>query len=205
MSTCDESGEGHATAATTTNDAALMLRIAAGDHQALLALYDRYSNVLMALAQTMVGGGLDAEAVIHEVWIDVWQRPGCYRPNLGTVRAWLVLQIRRHALQIRHTQPEIVCQIPSGRFVSRPSRPRSPKLPLLWPNHGHNFEDERLAAKRALARLPKTQREILELAYFDCQSLTEIAQALSLPITAVRAHMAHVFHEVGQALQAVRR
>lgn len=183
------------------NDAALLVQIAGGDAEALVALYDRYAPVLMGLAQTIVGGGADAEDVVHDVLLDVWRGASRYLPHHGTVRAWLILQLRSRALDAVRCQPELALQTPPGRFV-----PQGRAASLFTQMRGSQaFASERLAVKRALHGLAEDQRQVLELAYFGSHSLIDIASEMHLPVEIVRNHLASVHHDLRQALQTVRR
>ena len=183
------------------NDAALLVRIAGGDAEALVALYDRYAAVLMGLAQIIVGSGADAEAVVHDALLDVWRGARGYLPHHGTVRAWLILKLRARALDAVSSQPELACQVPPGRFIAKD---RTASL-MAFVRGTQAFASERLAVKRALRSLAQDQRQVLELAYFGRNSLADIATEMHLPVEIVRNHLASAHHDLRYALQAVRR
>src|SRR5262245_10059603 len=75
-----------------------MERIAARDAAAIADLYDRHSRLLYGLSLRILGHRDDAEEVLQEVFMAVWNRSHTYNPSLGTPIAWLVRIARNRAL-----------------------------------------------------------------------------------------------------------
>ena len=173
------------------DDAALVLRIASGDQQALGLLYDRYADVLLAVGLRMLKNQGEAEDLLHDVFVEAWRKAADFDPARGSVRAWLVTRTRSRALD----------------RCKSPGRTRS--CPLDGAEHGqvgghgsnaqnvqnaHSAEDlnradhERLRA--AVACLTADQRAVMECAYFDGLSSSEIASHLGIPMGTVKSRMA---------------
>src|SRR6476659_7248701 len=91
-------GRRMATVPSTADDLDLLRRAAAGDSSAVLALYDRHAGVLMALATRVLGSRDEAEEVVQESLIRVWQEARSYDPARGGLRAWLCTIARNRAL-----------------------------------------------------------------------------------------------------------
>src|SRR6185503_8219271 len=77
--------------------ASLLERIARADNLALLVLYDSEAPLLIALANCLLGSKVAAEAVVHEVFLDVWRRPSALHGL--DVRRHLVCMTARSALR----------------------------------------------------------------------------------------------------------
>lgn len=165
------------------DDAALVLRIASGDQQALGQLYDRYADVLLAVGLRMLKNQGEAEDLLHDVFVEAWRKAADFDPARGSVRAWLVTRTRSRALD----------------RCKSPGRTRS--CPLDGAEHGqvgahgaHSAEEmnrgdhERLRA--AVACLTADQRAVMECAYFDGLSSSEIAAHLGIPMGTVKSRMA---------------
>src|SRR5712692_6603075 len=80
------------------SDPELIERIAGGDRQALAALYDRYASSLLGAGMRTLKQRRDAEDVLHDVFVEVWQQAGDYDPMRGSVKAWLFLRMRSRAI-----------------------------------------------------------------------------------------------------------
>jgi RNA polymerase sigma-70 factor (ECF subfamily) len=75
---------------TSAADIALLDRIARRDQAGLAELYDRHCRLLFSLILRILRDRGEAEDVLQEVFIRVWDRADSYNPSLGTPAAWLV-------------------------------------------------------------------------------------------------------------------
>jgi RNA polymerase sigma-70 factor (ECF subfamily) len=89
-----ETGSGEA----VDPDVLLMRRIAARDASAIGELYDRHKRLLFGLILRILGQRGDAEEVLQEVFVSVWNRGAQFDPALGAPLAWLVRVARNRAL-----------------------------------------------------------------------------------------------------------
>ena len=71
-------------------DLALLERIARRDATAVAELYDRHSRVAFALICRIVRDEGEAEDVLQEVFLRVWDKAESYDPVLGSPMAWLI-------------------------------------------------------------------------------------------------------------------
>ncbi len=72
--------------------------VAAGDQEALAELYDRYASVLVGVGLKILKDKDEVDALLHEVFVEIWQKAGSYDPKYGTVKAWLCLQMCNRGL-----------------------------------------------------------------------------------------------------------
>ncbi len=79
-------------------DVQLVLRVAQGDQEAFLALYDRYAPRVFALVLRMLGERMAAEEVPQDTFMKLWTRARLYTPRKGRVLSWLLTIARRTAL-----------------------------------------------------------------------------------------------------------
>jgi RNA polymerase sigma-70 factor (ECF subfamily) len=82
----------------TTED--LLLRVAAGDRDALALLFDAESGRLVAIAQRLLRRRDLAEEVVQEVFVSVWRRAGQFDATRGNARSWLTVITRNRALNL---------------------------------------------------------------------------------------------------------
>lgn len=165
-------------AATDEDDVALVRAMAGGDRRALAALYDRHAPVLLALALRILRSRGEAEDLLHDVFLEVWRSAADYDPGRGRVRTWLVIRTRSRALDVvksarvsRRSGDDTVLE----RVVAEPDTSSSP---------------DRTRVRAALAELSAEQRAVLELAYFDGLSCSEIAERITIPIGTVKSRLA---------------
>ena len=148
-------------------DIALLARIAARDQHAVAELYDRHCRLLFGLALRILRNRAEAEEVLQEVFVQAWAKVDTYSAALGTPAAWLVRIARNRAIdrlranQVRDRTLEALCR---RRRQSRRAE-----------THAVRSEEQR-AVLRALAALPPEQRELIEHAYFQGLTQSELAE-----------------------------
>ena len=76
-----------------------VLACARGERYALRALYEREARWLLGVAQRIVRDRQLAEDVLHDAFLQVWQRAGSYQPALGSARGWIYTVVRHRALK----------------------------------------------------------------------------------------------------------
>lgn len=157
-------------------DAELVTAIARGDRGALATLYDRHSGVLLGLAMRIVRDRREAEDLLHDVFLEAWRSAKDFDPKRGRVRTWLAIRMRSRALDLQK----------SAR-VSRNAGDAGIDL-LVDDRENHSPDHARVRA--ALADLGTDQRRVLELAYFEGLSCTEIAERVSIPVGTVKSRIA---------------
>lgn len=157
-------------------DAELVASIARGDRGALASLYDRHSAVLLGLAMRIVRDRREAEDLLHDVFLEAWRSAKNFDPKRGRVRTWLAIRMRSRALDLQK----------SAR-VSRNAGDAG--LDLLVDDSQHASPDH-ARVRAALADLGADQRRVLELAYFEGLSCTEIAERISIPVGTVKSRIA---------------
>jgi RNA polymerase sigma-70 factor, ECF subfamily len=157
-------------------DAELVASIARGDRGALASLYDRHSAVLLGLAMRIVRDRREAEDLLHDVFLEAWRSAKDFDPKRGRVRTWLAIRMRSRALDLQK----------SAR-VSRNAGDAG--LDLLVDENQHASPDH-ARVRAALADLGADQRRVLELAYFEGLSCTEIAERISIPVGTVKSRIA---------------
>ena len=160
-------------------DALLIAAVAGGDKDALARLYDRYAGVMMALGLRVIGDRGETEDLLHDVFVELWRKAGDYDPRRGSVRAWMVLRMRSRALdRMRARKRRRTEGFTEGDADRGPGRAADPAAAA-----------DRLKVGKALASLPAEQRVVIELAYYQGLTTTEIAAAVSAPVGTVKSRM----------------
>jgi RNA polymerase sigma-70 factor (ECF subfamily) len=163
------------------DDQELIKRIARRDQSAFLALYERYSSRVYTLILHMIADRMLGEEILQETFLRLWRRAGQYDPGRGSVMIWL-LSIARYTTLERL------------RFESH--RPRlsddnepSPLLESLPEPESTSEEARWRSLHLAVGSLPAEQKSVIELAYFQGLSQSEIAELLDLPLGTVKTRL----------------
>ena len=175
---------------TSTTDAELVHALAKGKEDALAALYDRYADLLMAIALRMLGDVRDAEDLLHDVFVEVWRAARTYDSSRGSVRAWLVTRMRSRAVdRVRAKGRARVVLTDEGQAPDQASsRPDPSEL------------SDYARIREVLTSLSPEQRRVLELGYFGGLSSAEIAEREGIPIGTVKSRVARGLAQLRQLL-----
>jgi len=165
----------------------LLQRIVARDTAALAELYDRQSRLLFGLILRILRDRAEAEEVLQEVFIRVWTRAELYDPRLGGPTPWLVRLARNCAidrLRSRRTREELSGQALDANAADTASCTdiRTPEAVVLdAERHG--------TVMGALAGLPTEQRCLIEAAFFEGYTHSELATRFGLPLGTVKTRI----------------
>lgn len=162
-----------------------MALVAAGDGAALGALYDRYGTSVFSLALRMLGDRQLAEEVVQETFLRVWRQAAAFQMARGTLATWILGIARNLAideLRRRGARPQPAPGDPQERLALLESDEADPAEQA----YTHIRHD---VVVGALESLPPAQREVLELAYFNGLSQSEIAERLGDPLGTVKTRM----------------
>jgi len=166
---------------TPDSDHELLREIADGSSEALGLFYDRYAALALGLLCRMLGNRNEAEEILQEVFLQVWRDARRYDPKRASPRGWLLLLARSRALdRYRCTLARRHREDASAR--SEATRAVAP-LGTRRLEHG----ESRLRIGRAIGRLPPEQRKVIELAFWEGLTQTQIAEALGAPLGTVKS------------------
>jgi len=162
------------------SDTALVRAARDRSQEALAALYDRHAPILLALARRILGGSAEAEEVLQEVFLHVWNHAERYDPSRSSVSTWLVLITRSRAID-RLRSRKVVEKTHEAAHHDSPADHTSPEglETVLDQERQQRVRDE-------LGKLPPEQRQVLEMAFYEGLSQTEIANRASLPLGTVK-------------------
>jgi RNA polymerase sigma-70 factor (ECF subfamily) len=161
---------------------ALIRQLAGGDRGAFGRFYDAYSTLVFTFALRMLRERSAAEDLLQEVFLQVWRDAPSYSPERGTPEAWLVMMTRSRAIdKLRSIRRRL------KSFVSM-ERPSGQSYDAAVES-GAAASEARIMVDSVLARLPDNQRQVLEMAYFDGLSQTEIAARTNEPLGTVKTRM----------------
>ncbi|HEX3668961.1 MAG TPA: sigma-70 family RNA polymerase sigma factor [Acidimicrobiia bacterium] len=147
-------------------------RLIAGEEGALNEIYDQFSSFVYGLALRVIGDARAAEDVSQDVFVTVWERPGAFDPDRGSLRTWLGTLAHRRAVD--HVRREEARRRQAIKDAARPvSTPDVEEMALAL------VTAERVRA--ALHTLPDEQRRAIQLAYFGGKTYRQVAEVLGIP------------------------
>ena len=176
------------------NDALLAQRIRSGDREALGELYDRYASVALATALRVVTNREQAEDLVHDTFVAVWQKIDRFDPMRGSLRAWLLTIVRNRGIdRIRATRPSVRVDDADEQSLLRTAANPTWEAAIA----------RRSAAelRAAIDQLPAEQREAIELAYFGGRTYREIATLTGVPLGTANGRLRLALAKLREALR----
>jgi len=162
---------------TTISDKELVSRVRAGDQNAVGTLYDRYSPLVYAVGLRVLADSAAAEDVLQEVFMQLWRNPARFDASRGSLGAWLAVIARNRAidaLRKRRYESDIEDIVVSVEpdLASEADRSRAAKNVRVVLNGMHS-----------------SQRQALEMAFFEGLTHTEIAAKTGEPLGTIKTRI----------------
>jgi RNA polymerase sigma-70 factor (ECF subfamily) len=155
-----------------------MAAVAAGDQHALRHLYERYGRLAHSIAYRISGDRATAEECTQDAFVALWRRADHFDPRRGQVSTWLFAIARNLALSaVRRQRPTVGLD-----QWNEPATTAGPDELVATAETATRLAD-------AMAGLPEPQLTVLQLAYFDGLSQSEIARQLGLPLGTVKGRV----------------
>lgn len=163
-------------------DADLIRAIQRGDEGALAALYDRYGAILFGLVVRIVNSRPEAEDVLQQVFMQVWNRAADFDETRGKAFSWLVTLARSRSIdRIRSLGVRARAVETANQAEAKMAFPTGEAAVLQ--------AERREMIRGVLGELPVDQREVLILAYFEGLTQVEIAERLNAPLGTIKTRM----------------
>lgn len=155
-------------------------RLKRRDPKALECVYDRYGKLVYSVILRVVHDAAIAEDLTQETFLRVWNRIQAFDVERGKFGPWLLTVARNRAID---------------HLRSSAGRMNQSSLELISSEHPSLFvsmEEEVINSDRgrklqaAFEKLTAHQRTVIELAYFEGLSQSEMAAKLNQPLGTVK-------------------
>ncbi|MEA2604000.1 MAG: hypothetical protein QOF89_4992 [Acidobacteriota bacterium] len=177
------------------SDVALLRQVADRRPEALGILYSRYAPTLLALATRILAGAPEAEEVLQEVFLHVWNHAGRYDATRSSVSTWLILIGRSRAIDRLRTR-RVVERTHENAALRDPAGHASPEgVESVF------IHERRERVRGEMEKLPPEQRQVLEMAFYEGLSQSEIAARAGLPLGTVKTRTLLAMKKLRSALR----
>jgi RNA polymerase sigma-70 factor (ECF subfamily) len=167
-------------------DYRLLMKTIKRDQAAFAQLYDRYSSLIYTTVVRMVKSTEEAEDLLQEIFMQIWNKASLFSESKGSVYTWIVTIARRKAIDRLRSKENVYkgasldeessLAVPDPAFMANP----------LEATISAEYES---LMKKAFALLAQDQRAVLELGYYEGYTHVQIAERLNLPLGTVKTRM----------------
>jgi RNA polymerase sigma factor (sigma-70 family) len=175
----------------TRSDEELMAAYIDGDAGAFRALFQRHAAVLYRLARRRLTSDDDARDVVQQTLLQMHRARNDFRRG-SRLRPWLFTiamnLVREHYRKLRRRREQSLEHTPDVRE------------PVLEPEDAEGTRERSARVRAALATLPDSQREVIELHWFENSPYEEIAQIVGASVAAVRVRAHRGYERLRQIL-----
>ncbi|MFD6419439.1 sigma-70 family RNA polymerase sigma factor [Streptomyces sp. NPDC060194] len=184
----------HAPTERTLADEEVAAGLVRGDEEAFAAAYRRWGALVHTLATRSLGDAREAEDVTQQVFLAAWRGRSGYRPDRGALAGWLVGITRRKiadALSARTRRGELAVAAASLGTPDVQESGDRPEVAL-----------DRVLVAQEMEKLPAEQRRILNMAFFDDLTHSQIAERTGLPLGTVKSHARRGLHRLRRSVDS---
>ncbi|MBC8097176.1 MAG: sigma-70 family RNA polymerase sigma factor [Akkermansiaceae bacterium] len=174
----------------------LLRRIAAKDRQALADFYDQTAKPLFSLACRILGDTSEAEEVIQDVFVQIWEKASTFDPAAGLPFHWAIRIARNRAIdrvRARQRRARVIDEFHDTEILLA--------VPAATNDQPALADQEIGVIHSAVSALPKDQRQAIEMAFFSGMTHPEIATALSEPLGTIKARIRRGMLKLRDTLQ----
>jgi len=145
-------------------------------------LYDRLSRRAFGLAYRIVGDGPAAEDVVQEAFLSLWRTAERVDTARGKLQSYVLTIVHRRAIDVVRSRNGL------------PERQLPEDAAAYLPSEGDFTERVATAVdgavvREALGGLPDDQRQVVDMAFYQGLTHTEISERLGLPLGTVKSRM----------------
>ncbi|WP_319824262.1 sigma-70 family RNA polymerase sigma factor [Thalassovita sp.] len=172
----------------------LIARVAMGDRRAFAALYDRTSAKLFGVCLRVLKSQTQAEEVLQEVFLRIWDRAGQYRANGYSPMTWLITVTRNAAIDRLRQQARRGQGVDAGDVAEQLSDPGpGPEAQAVARDQARLLQD-------CLEALPPDRAAMVRGAYLDGISYADLARATGVKLNTVRTWLRRSLMQLRECL-----
>ena len=166
---------------TGTEEGKLITQVAQGNESAFLAIYDRYASRVHGLTLHILGDPMLAEEATQDTFLKIWSRAREYLAERGPFLPWLLTIARRVAIDR--------LRLEARRPLLSDSNDPDDAWQTLPEIDSLTDESRWRSMYFAVQSLHHDQRTVIEMAYYQGMSQSEIAEVLGWPLGTVKTRL----------------
>lgn len=173
----------------TINETELITALKEGDKNALGTVYDRYGAALYGVVLRVVQSPEAAEEVVQDVFVKIFRNIQSFDENKGRFYTWAI-NIARNAA------------IDATRTSDFKNRQKTDQFDFVVYSHTHPSSTtsiDTIGLKEIVGKLDEKHRKVIDLAYFQGYTQTEIEQEMNIPIGTVKTRLRLAIKELRKA------
>ena len=176
--------------APSSDDGFLLRAIQRGDEGAMATIFDRYSRVVYSVALRVLRDPAAAEDVLQDIFMQIWRKPDSFVSTRGSLGGWLAVVARNRSIDsLRRRKPSDSVE----------------DIVLASPFNLAEDSERTVMMERArgvITGLPVEQRKVIEMAFFDGLTHSEIAELTGDPLGTVKTRIRTALLVLRKAMQA---
>lgn len=175
----------HSHSISAFDDVALLQRTSRGDQESLRELHRRYAGVLRSTAYRVLNNATDAEDVLQDVFVQIWDKAKTYDVRRGKPLTWAMTLTRNKAIdRLRRLQRRSRLR----EDLEQNALAEATAVEVDSSDHAQVHETQAIV-RSAVMQLSDEQRRAIEMAFFSGLTQNEIAQKLHEPLGTVKARI----------------
>ncbi len=183
------------------SDEELMRGVQQQDPEALASLYDRYSGVLKALIMRIIHNEAEADDLLQEIFMELWNHAQNYSAEKGKPLGWMVTLTRRRSIdRLRKRQ--------SYARAEERLQHETEQQPDAWVHNSVDADlemsDMRHMLTKIISSLPPAQQQAIELAFFKGMSQREIAAHTNIPLGTIKTRLELGLKKIADGLKGMK-
>ncbi len=144
-------------------------------------LFLRHSASITTASRMVLGRGPQSEDITSEVFFEFWCSPEKFDPKRGTFLGYMRVKARGRSIDYVRSETARRCrELSNGRFAG-----------VVVPDSDSGLISSESAAhlRHAVSRLPRPERDAIDLAFFDGMTYAAVALQLELPEGTVKSRI----------------
>jgi RNA polymerase sigma-70 factor (ECF subfamily) len=178
--------------AQDNSDQALLEAIADGDRRAMQVLYRRHHVRVYRFVLRITNVTSLAEDLVSEVFFAVWRRAGAFEGK-SQVSTWILAIARHKALSTLKRRPDEQLSDEMANSIMDPADSAETIV---------QHQDRCAIIQKCLSQLSTDHREVIDLVYYHCKTVEEVAEIIQVPKNTVKTRMFYARKCLGKLLEA---
>ncbi|SMC73489.1 RNA polymerase sigma-70 factor, ECF subfamily [Primorskyibacter flagellatus] len=171
---------------------ALLAQVALGDRSAFAELYRRTSAKLFGVVLRVLDNRSEAEEVLQDVYVRIWNKAGLYRVNGLSPMTWLITLSRNLAIDRRRARVRRATS-PSEAMDELPDPSPGPEAQAIAKSTQSQVDE-------CFDELPQDRADMLRRVYLHGESYAELAAHLDAKLNTVRTWLRRSLMDLRECL-----